>query len=369
MHYDGSNNRLSHRECLGRVQYTVDANTDQTVVFHLNPGDSEIMPWLHRIAQNYQEYELMGACFYFKSLVNQLFSDTSMAAGSVFFASDYNVTSNGYANQPFNSYLEAENTMYTTSGKPQMDLIHPIECDPEKRVMPAAFVRSFAVNAVPTNVNPQFFDWCKTQFTMNLPISGTVEDPVTVGELWFTVDLKLRKPYLRSFDDQHTWVATMFINDNTPLSLTDVQIFPNSSLPIQVSTTNTTAVVDTIRLKWQTPPPSGKFQASMVVQVPAANWTPGTFTPALQIRGGTGFVPNTGELPTGAFLSTTNIGLNQAAYGSNQILTSNWYFSRDADVPGEPLIVDMVWPQNISANLQAYIYIIIQALDSDLEYV
>lgn len=192
MHSNGAETRIFHREMIGRIYYTQAANTDQSFLYFVNPGDGNTFPWLHTVASNYQEYKMLGCAFYYKSLVNQLFSSATMASGQVILATDYNAARPSYAAVPFASATEAENTQYTTIAKLQSNLYHPLECDPSLNPVSAQWVRT--TQTLPANTDPRLYDMCKTQLIVNCPITGTVAAPVLVGELWATYDVLLRKP-------------------------------------------------------------------------------------------------------------------------------------------------------------------------------
>lgn len=201
MHSDGNVFRLRHREMITQIYYTGTPNTLQNYLFKMNPGDNSTFPWAHTVASCYQEYTLDGAAFYFKSLVNQLYSSTAMTAGQIVMATDYNVLRNGYDGMPFGSLAEAENTQYTTVAKLQSDLYHPIECAPDMNVNNKKWVRTS--NVLPLNADARLYDLCKTQLLVTCPVDGSVT-PVMIGELWLTYDVCFRKPMFDAGVDQET---------------------------------------------------------------------------------------------------------------------------------------------------------------------
>lgn len=202
MHMSGGTTRIAHREMIGRIYYTSPANTDQSYLFHVNPGDSTTFPWLHTVASNFQEYSMKGMAFYYKSLVNQFFSPTEMAAGQAIIATDYNSARPTFLENPFSSASEMENTQYTTIAKLQSNLYHAIECDPSQNPVASQWVRT--TTQLPANTDSRLYDMCKTQLMINSPVGGSVATPVLVGEMWATYDVELRKPLFAPNSDVHS---------------------------------------------------------------------------------------------------------------------------------------------------------------------
>ena len=76
-----------------------------------------------RVASKFQQYRLDGMIFQFKSMSADALNSTNTALGQVIMATNYDV------NQPlFDSKYEMENTEFSTSVKPSLSAMHPIEC-------------------------------------------------------------------------------------------------------------------------------------------------------------------------------------------------------------------------------------------------
>jgi hypothetical protein len=176
--------RIRHREYVTDVTNAAGSTAFQLQAFACNPGISTTFPWLSQIAENYQEYEVVGMCFEFVSTCSE-YGGSSAPLGSVIMATDYNsVDSN------FTTKIAMENSQYCVSDKPSRDILHCIECDPSATFSPIKFVRDAGV---PSGKDIRLYDHCNFQVAIN-GCPGTAG--AVLGELWVTYDIALYKPIL-----------------------------------------------------------------------------------------------------------------------------------------------------------------------------
>lgn len=177
---------VAHREYLGEVTTGGDPFTTFGV-YPLNPGMSQTFPWLSSIAANFEEYEFNGLIFEFVSHSANALNSTDTALGAVMMATQYNANS-----APFSDKASMMQYDKTVSGKPSVNIVHAVECARRKTVLPEMFVRTGPV--VQTATAPQdmrMYDWGKFQLS-----TQGMQDPCTLGELWVTYSVTLRKPKL-----------------------------------------------------------------------------------------------------------------------------------------------------------------------------
>lgn len=92
---------------------------------------------------------------------------------------------------PFTSKLQILNQEFSTSCKPSVNAIHPIECAPNQTSIPLLYTRT---SAVPTGADQRLYDLG----VFYLCTEGQQGHDATsvLGELWCTYDILLYKPTL-----------------------------------------------------------------------------------------------------------------------------------------------------------------------------
>jgi len=183
-----SGTRIQHREFLNDVitSDTIGAFSIQQVP--IQPGLLESFPWLSASAENYQEYRLNGVVYEFKSNSYDALASTNTASGTVIMATDYNVL-----DAPFVNKFQMEQTQFTCSGKPSVNLMHPIECNKLETPTNVLYTRSSPV----TSGDPRLYDWGN----FYIATVGMQGASTNIGELWVTYDITLLKPKLNATVD------------------------------------------------------------------------------------------------------------------------------------------------------------------------
>lgn len=176
---------ITHREYVQDIVVPTTDTAFTNVTFSLNPGLSATFPWLAGVAANYDQYQILGMIWEFRTLSSDI--TAGGALGSVILATDYDTADLVYANK-----LEMENSEYCTSNKPSVDTVHCIECDPSLSFSPIKYIRS---GAVPSGKDVRLYDHGLFQIaTQGLPgVAGTV-----IGELWCSYEIALYKPNLQN---------------------------------------------------------------------------------------------------------------------------------------------------------------------------
>jgi hypothetical protein len=183
MHNTGQSITVRHREYIADVKtgpVTGAFNIGNSFV--LNPGLEQSFPWLCTIAQQYQEYSWKGIVFHYVSTSGSSVGSTTTSLGSVMLHTDYRVT----APQPI-SKVELLNEYFASDAKPSENFVHPIECDPKENPYNVQYVRT---GAVPAGEDPKTYDLG----VVTVATAGGQAANVTVGELWVTYEIELKKP-------------------------------------------------------------------------------------------------------------------------------------------------------------------------------
>jgi hypothetical protein len=212
---------ISHREYIGDITIPATPAAFTIQSFPINPGIPKTFPWLNAISACFDQYEICGMLFHYKSTSSDFGTTTSLAMGTVIMATDYDS-----ADANFGSKLEMENAQYSTSCKPSSDCIHAIECDPSLTFAPVKYIRS---TDVPNSKDIRLYDQGNFQLaTVGLPTGSSG----TIGELWVTYQIKFFKPQLNSATSALTQVATAATWDGTARWGLGLAITAGSSLNI-----------------------------------------------------------------------------------------------------------------------------------------
>lgn len=179
---------MSHREFIQDVQAN-DSKTDFAIMngglgFGINPGSKSVFPWLHVIANQYDQYRPRAIVFEFRSLSTDIQS-ASRALGSFIMATEYDAGFDATKVTEKRQLLQME---YASDGKPSVSFRHVVDC-----------------TARGTNAN----NWLNVatdgggeepkdyNFVLFMPaVTGKGEDdnrPV-LGELWVSYEFEFAKP-------------------------------------------------------------------------------------------------------------------------------------------------------------------------------
>jgi hypothetical protein len=169
-------NVVCHREYITDILSTRSFNNR---TYRINPGDPMTFPWLHSLADQYQQYRIHGMIFEFRPLTTDFAG--SGQPGVVVMATNYNAE-----DPPYNSKVAMENSEFAVSIKPTMPVIHAIECDPRETTITKLYVDKF------NDKDPRFSDLGLFQ----LATQGHSADDVVLGELWVSYCIEFYKPKL-----------------------------------------------------------------------------------------------------------------------------------------------------------------------------
>lgn len=182
---------IRHREYLQDITSTT---TFINSVFPINPGDTTTFPWLSAVASSFEEYELRGMIFEFRSTSSDalLAAAAGTSLGVVVMATEYDSLE-----PDFTDKHAMENHMYACSSKPSISFIHPIECSRSQTPITKLYVRTNGL--LPNGADLRFYDLGKFQIaTQGMQVDGGV-----LGELWVTYEVALTKPHMINTTGEH----------------------------------------------------------------------------------------------------------------------------------------------------------------------
>jgi len=175
---------ISNREYVGDIFAPSTSGVFEVQAFPLNPGLEQTFPWLAQLAANYEEYEFIQLVFDFKSAIQDVNSSNGQV-GTIITATNYNPALPNFTDKPSMAAYYG-----SLSGKTTDDQTSGVECDPVKLSgSPGSYVRT---NPVLTGEDLKTYDHGIFQLaTHNIP---TAMLNGTLGELYVTYSVKLRKP-------------------------------------------------------------------------------------------------------------------------------------------------------------------------------
>jgi len=167
-------------------EYIMDIVTSPTVgLFQIqnlaiNPGIDDCFPWLSTLALAYEEWQVFGMLFEFKTTSGSV--TTSQALGEICMSTEYNPY-----NAPFSSKQQMLQSIFSVSSVPSCDVIHPIECDIHQ-TREVFNIRDGS--ATPANADIRMYDIGR----FSVATVGSPSASATLGELYVTYHIKLNKP-------------------------------------------------------------------------------------------------------------------------------------------------------------------------------
>jgi hypothetical protein len=172
---------VQHREYILDLQLQ---SGDNLWYYRINPANPLMFPWLHTLAQNFEQWMAIGIVFEFVSTCGNAVSSVQTNLGDVNMATQYDVSI-----QPIVNKVQLLNNFYATSAASSQNLMHAVECAPEDTPIQPMFIHSDANPLVPTDPRLQDLGI----FTI---LTGGAQSPdlFTCGQLWVSYEIMLLKP-------------------------------------------------------------------------------------------------------------------------------------------------------------------------------
>jgi len=171
--------RVQHREYITDILSTTDF---KNLSFPINPALNSSFPWLSRMAQNFEQYQIHGMIFEFKSESSDSLNSTNSALGTIIMAVEYNSLSPGYTNR-----LEMENALFSSSTKPSLSAICAVECAPNQSPLNILYTRTGYDNIGASDI--RFYDLGN----FNIATVGMQAIGSNIGSLYVSYDISMMK--------------------------------------------------------------------------------------------------------------------------------------------------------------------------------
>lgn len=184
MHKDGQTVTIRHKEYIAQITGSQAFKIHDS--YELNPGNRKTFPWLSTIASSFQEYRFKGVVFHYIPSSGNAVASTNAALGTVMMQTSYR--SNDTAPT---SKAELLNEYWAGETVPSETMVHPIECNPNENPFNVQYVRT---EDIPDQDSPLLYDLGVT----HIAVSGQQIDGATLGDLWVTYEVELKKPVVYS---------------------------------------------------------------------------------------------------------------------------------------------------------------------------
>lgn len=174
--------RVCEREYVADVISPPLSNAFGVTSYRINPGDSSTFPWLSRLAPCYEEYEINGLIFEYKT-TSAMYNGVTQALGTVTMMTDYDPTDPAPG-----SLVVMQNAAYSCSTVSCNNLDHGVECEPSERSIRVLYVSP----GQPDPDQVRFTDLAN----FFLAVSGVNGTNVNLGQLWVSYDITFYKKQL-----------------------------------------------------------------------------------------------------------------------------------------------------------------------------
>jgi hypothetical protein len=188
----GSDIIFSHSEFVSDVKSSVNFRSTQ---YALNPGNPALFPWMSQIASLYEEYEILGLLFQYKSTSGTSNTAAVPGMGQVIMATDYDTYDFNYT-----SKRQMEASEFASTAVPYETFLHPVECDSKRNVLKQLYIQPGVTNVADVQGDRRFSFLGQT----TVATVGQQENDVTMGELWVTYHIKLSRPILENLQASFT---------------------------------------------------------------------------------------------------------------------------------------------------------------------
>lgn len=202
---------VQFQEYLGDITTPVQAGNSSPFdikTYLINPAVTQTFPWLSQIAANFEQYEIEGMLFGFRTTSADMVTNNSnnLQLGTVIMATQYDV-----ADAVFASKAEMLNYEFASSVKPSEGAVHMIECDPRQTSVNLLYT---SPGPTPAGTDPRLYHLGR----FAIATQGFQGSGVTIGELHITYQVRLLKPKLWTGLGQtipFSYFTNQWINANT----------------------------------------------------------------------------------------------------------------------------------------------------------
>lgn len=184
MHKSNQSIIVRHKEFVTTVNSS--QNFQVQASLEINPGNTQLFPWLAGVATRFQEYKIRGMVYHYVPTSGSAVASTNAALGAVMLQTSYRAS-----DTPPDNKLEMLNEYNSNESVPCEAFCHPIECDPKENPFNIQYVRSVATSAAEDKL---LYDLGTT----HLAVQGCQTTGNPIGDLWVTYEIELKKPIVSS---------------------------------------------------------------------------------------------------------------------------------------------------------------------------
>lgn len=161
-------------------------NTFNNQSLLLSPANITTFPWLSQICSStYQSYQFEGLIMFFKSSSGDSITSVNTSLGSVITAVQYDAS-----DAPLTSRAQLENTSWSQSCKPSVNMDIPVECSPNQTVLPMLYLNPLGQVSTTSPASSLFLG------RLNIATTGVQGSSVNLGSLYVSYKVRLYKPIM-----------------------------------------------------------------------------------------------------------------------------------------------------------------------------
>lgn len=183
---DGDGIRIRHREFCTDVSSGATSTAFFISSTTINPVNSQLFPWLYKVALQFEEWEPQGIVFQYKP-TSGTYNGTNQSLGAIMLATQYNM-----ADAAFASKSEMDSYEYANSCVPFQGMLHPVECKSKMNPLGTYYCWP-STNGTPTGTGlatSAIYDLGRVAWAS----AGVAGTSTYLGEMWISYDIVFRKP-------------------------------------------------------------------------------------------------------------------------------------------------------------------------------
>lgn len=308
--------------------------TNQSI--QINPGLSQMGPFVSQIAKCFSLYEYEGCIFQYKPTSGEFGANASNQLGKVIMATQYDPDQAAFV-----SAVEMENYDYSTSCKPSCGMHHGVETHPSQRGTKMLYVRTDNDLIVKDKVLTDLGTFQIATEGITVPANSVS----IIGELWVTYKVRFSRAKI-ALPGNLFYSARLTGNGTT---ITAVNVLSNSTIsgmgigPASSSSTNLVVTFPTtIR--------TGKFLIVHYIAGAAANSI--LFSASSGLANATQFLPLVSQSGSGT------LGMPATATGatSTNAGQATWLSINAGGVVPAAATIQLNWTANYNGTAYVHIY-------------
>lgn len=182
---ENGNVRIRHREYVQDIISASVAGAFKSEAIRIYPSNSAIFKWLGPVANQFDQYQIHGISFEYKTTSGDVLTSTNSAMGTVILAPQYNTSDPLFTNK-----RDMVNYESAISSIPSQSMILFMEC--ERSQTPFKILYTYRPTIHTQDLRLNVFA------NIAMGSSGFQGTSINAGELWVSYDIELMKPRMGS---------------------------------------------------------------------------------------------------------------------------------------------------------------------------